>query len=472
MKKSVFSKLILTFVIIIAVSFVIVATFLSLWFERYFFEQRRGQLIAVAQSIGNLSAESLNGNNNVTTNQIEHQITTIGYYLSTDIWLSDTYGYIYAVSENKAKNNVIGNQILTKDLEELRLGHTIEKKGEYANGNPASIHTFEVPIIVKNSFMGAVIFHTEINQIREPLNVVYEIIWFSAIFAIIVSWIIIYYFSQKIIIKPLAQINYVADKISKGDVEKRVSIDSDDEIGELANSFNSMADSIEQVEKQRREFISNVSHEIRSPITSIKGFIGGIIDGVIPKEKEQYYLSVTYDEIQRLTRLVNDLLDLSAIESGQFKLRIEKVDINEIIRINVIKFETKIKAKKLKVDVCLQDDKLFVAADKDRLVQVVTNLIDNAIKYVEESGNVKITTKVKGQKVLVSIFNDGPCIPENDIKYIWERFYKVDKARSSKVSTGLGLSIVRSILSQLGEDISVENKSPKGVMFTFTLKRI
>ena len=291
-------------------------------------------------------------------------------------------------------------------------------------------------------------------------------------FAIIISSIIIYYVSQKIIISPLAKLNYVAGKISKGEVEKRVIISSKDEIGELAQSFNSMADSIEQVEKNRRVFISNVSHEIRSPITSIKGFIGGILDGVIPEEKERYYLSIAYEEIQRLTRLVNDLLDLSAIEAGQFRLRIDEVDVNEVIRLSVIKFETKILKKKLKADVCLQGDKLIVAGDRDRLTQVITNLMDNAIKYAPLSGNISIKTSIKGSKAYVSIFNDGPLISEKDLKHIWDRFYKADKARSSKTSTGLGLSIVSSIITQLGEDIWVENKESKGVVFTFTLKMI
>jgi Signal transduction histidine kinase len=233
-----------------------------------------------------------------------------------------------------------------------------------------------------------------------------------------------------------------------------------------------MADSLEAVDKNRRQFISNVSHEIRSPITSIKGFIGGILDGVIPRDKQRYYLSLTYSEIQRLTRLVNGLLDLSSIEAGQFKLKIEKLDINETIRLCIIKFESKINNKKLKVDVYMEDDKLFVLSDKDRTIQIITNIIDNAIKYVNEGGNIKVSTKSRSNKAIISIFNDGPSISEEDLKHIWDRFYKGDKSRTVKVSTGLGLSIVRSILTQLGEDIWVKNKENGGVEFTFTLKRI
>ncbi|MBI6872951.1 HAMP domain-containing sensor histidine kinase [Clostridium aciditolerans] len=469
MKKGLFSKLVATFAAIIAVSFIMTAAFLSYWFESYYFEQRKGQLITESQFIGTAAVQYLEGN--ISSDKINETLTYIGNYLSADIWLIDNYGYAYAVSDIDHKK-ILYTQVLTKELEDLRLGHTIEKRGIYGDIFKVPVHTFDIPIFSRGVFKGAIMMHTSVSELKGTLIRVYEIIWISALFAIVISCIVIYYFSQKIIVKPLAQINYVADKISKGEVDKRVSIKSKDEIGVLAESFNSMADSLEEVEKNRREFISNVSHEIRSPITSIKGFIGGILDGVIPKEKENYYLSIAYEETQRLTRLVNDLLDLSAIEAGQFKLRIEEIDINEIIRLCVIKFEQKIKEKNLKVDVLMQDDNLYVAADRDRINQVVTNLVDNAIKYVKKDGNVKICTKSKGDKALISVFNDGPTIPENDLKYIWNRFYKGDKSRTSKISTGLGLSIVRSILTQLGEDIWIENKESQGVMFTFTLKRI
>lgn len=469
MKKGLVSKLVATFIVIISVSFIMTAAFLSYWFEGYYFQQRKTQLMSESQLIGTAAVQYLD--EKITSDKFNDTLVYVGKYLSADIWLADSYGYVYAVSDSGHKD-LLSKQVLTDDLEQLRENHVVERRGKYGKLITVPVHTIEIPIFHNEMFKGAIIMHSSLSEISGALKRVYEIIWISAIFAIIVSCIVIYYISRKIIINPLAQINYVADKISKGEVDRRVKINSKDEIGVLAKSFNSMADSLEKVEKNRREFISNVSHEIRSPITSIKGFIGGILDGVIPKEKENYYLSITYEEIQRLTRLVNDLLDLSSIEAGQFKLRIEEIDINEIIRLCVIKFETKIKEKKLTVDVLMQDDKLLVVGDRDRITQVVTNLTDNAIKYVNEGGNVKISTKAKGEKVVVSIFNDGPGISEEGLKHIWDRFYKEDKSRTSKVSTGLGLPIVSCILTQLGEDIWAENQQPQGVTFTFTLKRI
>lgn len=468
-KKGLFFKMLATFTIIISLSLIFIASFLSYWFQNYFFNERKQQFLDKSYMIQRYAMEYMAGDSSFV--QVNKEMMMMSEYIKSDIWLTDRNGFVYAVS-NKEHVDFMYKQVFVKELEELRLGHTFEITGPYAGLFDKPVRIYGMPIMTEDdSFMGSIILYNSVEQLSESLKRVYEIIWVSAIFAIIFSCVIIYYFSQKIIIKPLAEINSVAKKISNGDVDKRVYLKSNDEIGELAQSFNFMADSIEKIEKNRRNFISNVSHEIRSPITSIKGFIGGILDGVIPEEKEKYYLSIAYEEIQRLTRLVNDLLDMSAIEAGEFSLRIMEVDINEIIRLTVIKNETKIKEKRAAVDVCFDEDNLFVAGDKDRLVQVITNLLDNAIKYVNEAGKIKISSKTKGRKVFISVFNEGPLIAEEDLKHIWDRFYKADKARTAKESTGLGLSIVRNIITQLQEDIWVENKE-NGVCFTFTLTKV
>lgn len=472
LKKGLFSKMVATYTVIVALSFIFIATFLSIWFESYYFSQRRTQLKRESTQIETYALDYIKNERRYTPEQRDDSLNFFSSYTRADIWLIDRFGFVYSVSDEKF-NSIKGTQKFTKGLEVLRLGKIYERRDTYGDVISTQSHIYGIPVFDKDkAFCGAIIMITPLNEIKEPLRGVYTIIWATALFAIVMSSFIIYYFSERIIIKPLADINAVAKKISKGEVEKRVEVVSNDEIGELAESFNYMADNLEKVEKARRDFISNVSHEIRSPITSIKGFIGGILDGVIPKDKENYYLSIAYEEIQRLTRLVNDLLDLSAIEAGQFKLRISELDINEIIRITVIKFETRIKEKKLNVDVCFNLEHQYVAGDRDRLIQVMTNLLDNAIKYVNEGGTIYICTKVKADKVLVSVYNSGPNIPKEDLPHIWDRFYKSDKSRTSKVSTGLGLPIVRNILTQHGEDIWVENKEGEGVTFIFTIKRI
>jgi len=468
-KRGLFFKMLATYTIIISISLIFIASFLSYWFQNYYFEQRKEQFLDSSSVIQQLAEKYMAGDS--TVEEVDNMITIIAEYIKSDIWLVNSYGYVYVVSNDEHKE-FMGKQVFVEELGELRLGHTFEITGPYAGIFDKTVRVYGTPIKTESGrFLGSIVLYNSIEELSQSLKRVYEIIWISAIIAIIFSCIVIYYFSQKIIIKPLAEINSVARKISNGDVDKRVYINSNDEIGELAQSFNFMADSVEKNEKNRREFISNVSHEIRSPITSIKGFIGGILDGVIPQEKEKYYLSIAYEEIQRLTRLVNDLLDMSAIEAGEFSLKIMEVDINEIIRLTVIKNETKIKGKKASVDVCFDEDNSFVAGDKDRLVQVITNLLDNAIKYVNEGAKIEISSKTKGKKAFISVFNHGPKIAEEDLSHIWDRFYKADKARTAKDSTGLGLSIVRNIITQLQEDIWVENKE-NGVCFTFTLRKV
>lgn len=468
-KKGLIPKIVSTFIGIIALTLIVIAIVLSVWFESYYFNQRKEQLI----NQGNLIVDIVikYKEDRITAEELDREMKFVGGYINAQIILVDETGIVYSVS-NEENRQMLFKTFLGKELEELRLGRSIEKKGIINSSTGEEVYLYMMPVISKNQmFKGGIVMYTPVRYIKGPLDEVYTIIWICSILAIIISGFIIYYFTKKIIIDPLERINSAARRISKGEVERRVRITSQNEISELAKSFNFMADSLERVERNRREFISNVSHELRSPITSIKGFIGGILDGIIPKDKENYYLSIAYEEIQRLTRLVNDLLDLSAMEAGKFSLRISEIDINEIIRLCVIKFETKIKQKKLKVDVLLQDEHLYVATDRDRLIQVVTNLLDNALKYVSDGGNINVTVRSKGDKVLVSIYNDGPTIAEEDIKHIWDRFYKSDKSRTSKVSTGLGLPIVRNILTQLGQDIWVEN-CKDGVNFTFTQKRV
>ncbi|GAA0181576.1 HAMP domain-containing sensor histidine kinase [Clostridium sediminicola] len=467
-KKGLFSKMVLTYTLIISMSFVILAAFLSYWFEGYYFQQRKEQLDTEAQYVATSSINYLY--NKISSQRITDILKSVARYSDSDILLMDTYGYLYATSKDDYQN-LIGTQVITEELSDLRMGKSVEKREVFNETFKMPSHVFEIPIFYNDVFKGVILMSTPISHIKEPLQKVYEIIWISAAIAIILSLVVIHYFSQRIIIRPLSKINSVAEKISNGEVDKRVDIQSNDEIGALADAFNTMADSLEKVEINRKSFIANVSHELRSPITSIKGFISGILDGIIPKSKENYYLNIVHDEIQRLTRLINDLLDLSAIEEGKFKLHMMENDLNEIIKASVIKFEAVVKAKKINMDVWLEDD-LNVFADRDRISQVLTNLIDNAIKYSNNEGYVEIKTKTRGKKVYVSIYNDGASIPEEELRYIWDRFYKSDKSRTVKVSTGLGLSIVRKIIIEHDEEIWVENGKDGGVTFSFTLKKV
>lgn len=464
-KNSLFTKMVITYTIIISISLTIIAAFLSFWIQDYFIKNRKEQLSNQITIIEGLANEYIEGA--IPYEELNGSMRFISGYINEDILLLDRNGYVYVVTSNKFKG-FIGKQLFVDQLDNLSQGMHFQTLNNYDNFNE-KFYVLGEPIKGKDEkFNGAAIINISMSTLNKSLSNVFKIIWVSTVIAVIVSSIVIYYFIQKIIVNPISEMNVVARKIAAGDVNKRVVVQSHDEIGEFAESFNVMADSLEKVEQNRKEFLSNVSHELRSPITSIKGFIGGILDGVIPKEKEEYYLKIAYEEIQRLTRLINELLDLSAVESGKFRLQMRALDINEVVRLCILRNEARVKDKKLNVQVFFEEDELIAMADEDKIMQVITNLLDNAIKYADEGGLVTISCRSKGKKAFVSIFNEGPAIPEEDIKHIWDRFYKGDKSRTQKVSTGLGLSIVKKIIALFDEEIWVENKD-NGVMFNFTL---
>ena len=463
-RGSLLQKLILTFTIILTMVLVSLAWTLSMWFRITYFSEKKTQFKQdgeyISKAIKTYNAER----SNIEFDKLQAIVDMSSVGANADIIVCDKLDYIYVYSTIEDNKNIEDKpQILEKDRVLLRKGQSIE----YINKR----YTYIYPIIENDEFEGYFIMTTPLSIISKQLHRIYIIVWISALGAMILASVVLSLVSKKILINPLAQINNVAKRFASGEVNRRVNIESKDEIGELANSFNIMAESLEKVENNRRDFISNVSHELRSPITSIKGFIAGIMDGVIPKDKEGYYLDRVYSEIKRLTRLINDLLDLSTIESGKLKFNMKKVNINELIRLCVINNEQNIKEKEITLKIELQYKNYYVNADEDKTMQVITNLLGNAIKYCGNNGIIRISTYHKGAKVFVQIYNNGPKIGDEEIRHMWDRFYKSDKSRTNKVSTGLGLPIVRMILMQQGEEVWVKNNSEIGVTFTFSLTK-
>ncbi|MDQ0150241.1 sensor histidine kinase [Eubacterium multiforme] len=469
-KNSLSYKLIITFTLILATALVVVAGVLSIWFKQYYFDQKKEQLNKESTIIESaaISYLTLDKSSNLTT--LKNVMDFVSKKVDAEILITDNLGYTYAVSSSAHENYKFSSLGIPKeDMDILKKGKSIEYGS--IKTSTKNDYVYLKPIFNKNYFSGVIVMVIPIERMLNPIIRVNEVIWITAIIAIIIGAVVVFLYSKKLLIDPIDKITTAARRLSKGGVEERVDIKSNNEIGELAESFNIMAASLQQVDDNRRAFISNVSHELRSPITSIKGFISGILDGVIPKDKEGYYLNIVYEETDRLSRLINDLLDISTLESGKMKLNKQEIDISNLIKHTIAKFEGAINNKELTVDVVLEQEHQYVIGDNDKITQVVTNLIDNAMKYSNENGEVKINTKSKGDKVFVSIYNDGETLSKEQLVKIWDRFYKADVSRTNKVSTGLGLPIVRLILTEHGEDIWVENYKDTGVIFTFTLTK-
>ena len=320
-------------------------------------------------------------------------------------------------------------------------------------------------------FIYAVSLHAPMPNVQQARYTMLRIILQAGLVATLISIITGFFFSRRIA-KPLRKINEAARRIANGDFSKRIETYSRDEIGLLASTFNYMAGELENIEATRREFIANVSHELRTPITSIKGFVEGIIDGTIPDESRTRYLAIVKDETERLNRLVNNLLDMARLESGEYSLNIVVFDVVEMARRCIIGLANQIEAKELSISAQFEMDAMFAEGDIDSIERVIYNLLHNAIKFSYPEGEIRVSIREERDSIYVSISDDGIGIDENELTKIWERFYKTDKSRGQdKAGTGLGLSIIRSIIHEHKQKINVYSKLGVGATFEFTLRR-
>lgn len=462
-KESINQRIIVTFISVTSIVLIFLGSIMTILFNKNYHSTKLSNLEKQMGIIENSINNYLNQQDG-SYSQLKEIIKMACISTNTEAIITDRLGYVYLVNGEDYQDLMYSKIKLNTEY----LSSNIEFKKEVFKVNNASIKGYVKAIYEDGEIDGYMIMVMQ-NESERNFNMF--IIWITVIIEIIISAIVIKIVTNQIIIRPIDNINNVAKRLAKGEVEKRVVVNCNNEIGELAESFNMMAECLEKSDTKRREFISNVSHELRSPITSIKGFIGGILDGVIPRDRENYYLKIVYDEVDRLARLVNDLLDMSAMESGKFNLAITEFDINQVISLCILNLEHKIQEKGLNVKATFHNNRAYVLGDRDRIIQVVTNIIENSIKYSNDDGEIKIDVYSKGEKIYVDIFNSGECIEEKELNKIWDRFYKSDKSRTNKLSTGLGLPIVRSILSQHNEDIWVKNIEGKGVSFIFTLKK-
>ena len=280
-------------------------------------------------------------------------------------------------------------------------------------------------------------------------------------------------YSARTISRPLRSMARAATDFGRGNLESRVIVEkrSPEEVQELAVAFNNMATSLQRSETQRQEFVSNVSHELKTPMTTIGGYVDGILDGTIPPEKQEGYLRLVSDETKRLSRLVRSMLEMSRVQSYQrFPAdRKTRFDACECAGRALVSFERKIVEKKINVAVGMPEEPVYTFAGQDAITQVLYNLVDNAVKFCPEGGNLGLGVTTMGKKILITVENEGPTIPAEELELLFDRFHKADKSRSlDRDGWGLGLAIAKSIMVSHGEEIRVRSQDEK-TAFTITL---
>ncbi len=473
MGKTVFSKLMIIFIVIITISSLASAFLISQSYSDEYTKNAQNEMIDVAKDVSTIAA--YNYYNIISLGDFINLVSQQAANNGDVIWVVNNDGDVWLSVGPAGETNITKDEILkyyADMLDEIQQGNIAKLTTESDNTFNTPVLTVGMPIVVYGDTIGAVLVHKKLSDLNGAMVNMYTRIVFSALVAVIVA-IVLLYFLAKNILKPLKKVTEATAQLARGNFGVRLDINSEDEIGELSRTFNSVAEDLGKYENTRRSFVANVSHELRSPLTSMQGLVQGILDGTVQKDQQDYYLGIVLDETKRLNYLINDLLDLSQIESGKLDFNIKKTDINELIRRCLITFESKISDKDIEVEVDIKDEKQYVMADENRIKQVLMNLIDNAVKFTPHGGLLRIYTSESPASVFVNVNNSGGRITEEDIPYVFERFYKADKSHTrTQEGTGLGLSIVKKILDGHGQNIWVKSKEEEGTTFTFTLKKV
>lgn len=480
--KTVKSSLRRTIILILCVSFFVL--YCSLYFSiGSIYREREGEnltnttqrLCKIAAGVmGKTNVEDLPYNyllEKVYEEDVETFSRNTGYYVLT----VDKYDRVIFASSN-VEPFINKKGVPQKQIASVLQGNPLECTSDLSFFYGEKVITSAQPVFSEGEVIGAVICSLPTDYLSKlRLGTMGSVLLVLGPM-LIICLIVTYYVAERIT-RPISYISCAAKLIAEGDLSKRVELKNyENEIGELAVTFNEMATALENSDKMKNSFISDVSHELKTPMTSIIGFLQGMRDGVIPPQQFEKYINICLEESKRLSRLVNRLLDIARLEAGENEIERVSFDVNEKIRNTVFRFEEAITEKKLVFRADFYDDELYVFADADGIERVITNLIDNAVKFTPVGGKVFINTRKNGEKAHISISNSGEGIALSDIDGIWDKFYKGDKSRSNdRFGTGLGLFFVKKILNNHGERITVtcEEKPAertKYTIFNFELK--
>lgn len=468
MKNTILKRLFITYGIAITIGFAILALAMLKVYDQYFIENRKELLYEQGSKVAREAASVLYLGS-LSSRSLSNDLQILDKFLDAHIWVLDSDGTIIALS-GADRDRLLGRSVKEKELKSLAMGQSIELKGNYHGMLSEPSLTVGYPVFVNNSFAGGVLVHASLKEIQTSLREIYRLTLWAILVSLAVAYGILYIQIRRIS-DPIRELNEAAKIIAGGEFQKRLDINTGDEIEQLGRSFNHMAESLEKIEENRRNLLANISHDLRSPMTSIRGFIEGILDGTIPEEKREHYLKIVLEESKRLIKITNELLELNNIQQGKLDIKKEPFELNEAIRRKLIAYERGITEKRLNVTFSMYEEKSMVLSDQLLIERVLSNLIDNAVKFTPENGAIDVRTAQKANEVMVEIINTGIGISSEELNRVWDRFHKGDASRGlHKSGYGLGLAIVKEIISQLGERIWIDS-GENFVKFTFSIKR-
>lgn len=468
MRKSIFAKYFTTVAAIIAVSVIIFSSIVMFNSRKQWINENNKLLSRNVKTISAILSD-VDSYYEFDQLQVYGTIDAIAEIIDATIFTVDENGQCSYSTEYNSSASPNSNKIIDRSIiEKVTKGKYVET-GTLCDALKTRCFVVGFPIKVNGIQSGAVFAAMPIKQSDIYVGSIFNTIAYAALIVMLIAFVATYLASAQMT-RPLRNMAQVVKKIESGDFSARIAVDRHDEIGLLADAINKMVVSVGELEGMRRDFISSVSHELKTPMTTISGFVDGILDGTIPPEQQGKYLRIVSDETKRLSRLVNSMLQLSRLESGTTKVNKTTFNLSDMIISVFLSFEQKIEAKHLEISGLDMLKPLSLTADRDLIYQVIYNLTENAIKFTPEGGVITVTSGAEKQEVKFSIRNSGEGLRQQEMAKIFERFYKTDRSRSKdKTGMGFGLYIVKTILSLHNGKISVSSVLGEYTQFDVTL---
>ena len=464
MNHSLYYKFILGYLVFGLLGFIAITTVSSKMTYNHLMEEKAEVLYDEANLIASNYSTVYQGKS-IDVASAYPQLEAVAAFTQTEIWVVERKGTIVVDSNHSDK---VGTTI--QGFDPTSIGNKSYCVGSYYDCFPGEVLSVSAPITGNYNTYGYVIIHLPLSQITAAQNGILNILYISAGIIFALSLIILLVFTQTVYI-PLKKITAAANQYAEGNLKYKTELHTHDEMGYLAATLNYMSDGLDQMEEYQHTFIANVSHDFRSPLTSIKGYLEAILDGTIPPEMYEKYLTRVITETERLNKLTQGMLTLNSLDSKGYLSR-TNFDINRVIKDTAASFEGTCENKNIMLDLTFSDSIQMVYADMGKIQQVLYNLIDNAIKFSHHDSTIYIQASGRYEKIFVSVKDTGIGIPKDSLKKIWERFYKTDLSRGKdKKGTGLGLSIVKEIIQAHGENIDVVSTEGVGTEFIFSLPR-
>ena len=384
------------------------------------------------------------------------------------IYLSDSAGNIFYSSQNEYEILLEKNTVPPNIIEEISQTGIYCETSQFSDLYNEQAYTVGLPLVIDSATVGNIFIACSSQSLQTYQTRMIQIVIISCLIILILSCIIVFIFTANIV-KPLKQMAIIAKQYGRGDFSQKLEVKGKNEIVQLAQAMNAMGNNLAFIEQSRHNFIANISHELKTPMTSISGFIDGILDGTIPQNQQEHYLTIVSEEIKRLSRLVHTMLNLSKYETGDLTMKFVPCNLMQCLAQVVFAFENAINRKGIKIKGLEQTD-IWIYADQDLIHQVLFNLVENAIKFTDEGGIISFSWMKESTETTLNIRNTGNGLSQEEMNKIFERFYKTDTSRGlDKSGVGLGLNIVKTIVHLHNGNIAVHSEQGKYTEFSVTL---